>query len=326
MRLLDSSLTVSPPADVRWEFDAFGNSIAVLSFHHAAQRLTVRSDLTVRRYGHDDPIGRLTRHTGPYPFAYDREESIDLAPLTALLFPDDRDALGAWLAAGIPTVPGETIALLDALVQAIHAGFAYSRRETAGVQSPAETIRLGSGTCRDFAVLFMEAARHLGFAARFVTGYVYDPSADDDGVRQADGTAVRGGGATHCLGGRVSCAAPDGWSSIRPTGSSPDVTSSASPPPATRRRRFRSAERSNAAMRAFSEWRCRSTWRELPEIRTADLRVDAAARPRNRNKPLPCTLNGQFHAAHLYRDHTPPHRSRHETALKTAVGGAHGKR
>jgi len=197
MRLLDSSLTVSPPADVRWEFDAFGNSIAVLSFHHAAQRLTVRSDLTVRRYGHDDPIGRLTRHTGPYPFAYDREESIDLAPLTALLFPDDRDALGAWLAAGIPTVPGETIALLDALVQAIHAGFAYSRRETAGVQSPAETIRLGSGTCRDFAVLFMEAARHLGFAARFVTGYVYDPSADDDGVRQADGTAVRGGGATH---------------------------------------------------------------------------------------------------------------------------------
>ena len=82
-------------------------------------------------------------------------------------------------------------------MQAIHAGFAYSRRETAGVQSPAETIRLGSGTCRDFAVLFMEAARHLGFAARFVTGYVYDPSADDDGVRQADGTAVRGGGATH---------------------------------------------------------------------------------------------------------------------------------
>jgi transglutaminase-like putative cysteine protease len=175
MRLLDSSLTVSPPADVRWEFDAFGNSVAVLSFHHPAQSLTVRSDLTVRRYGHDDPIGRLTRHTGPYPFAYDREESIDLTPLTALLFPDDRDALGAWLAAGIPTVPGETMALLDALVQAIHGGFAYSRRETAGVQSPAETIRLGSGTCRDFAVLFMEAARHLGFAARFVTGYLYDP-------------------------------------------------------------------------------------------------------------------------------------------------------
>jgi len=197
LRLLESNLTISPPADIRWEFDTFGNSVAVLSFPHAAQRLAVRSDLTVRRYGHDDPTDRLIRHTGPYPFEYDPEEVTDLAPLTALLFPGDRKALGVWLARGISAVPGETMALLDALMQAIHLGFSYSRRETAGVQSPAETIRLGSGTCRDFAVLFMEAARHLGFAARFVTGYLFDPVTVANGVGRADGAAVQGGGATH---------------------------------------------------------------------------------------------------------------------------------
>lgn len=197
LRLLDSRLTVSPPADIRWEFDTFGNSVALLMFPHPAKQLVVRSELTVRRYGHDDPIDRLTRHTGPYPFEYDREEGIDLAPAVALLFPGDRAALGTWLASKIPFLPDETMALLDALVQAIHGGFSYSRRETAGVQSPAETIRLGSGTCRDFAVLFMEAARHLGFAARFVTGYLYDPATDEARARGTDEAAVRGGGATH---------------------------------------------------------------------------------------------------------------------------------
>ena len=61
-----------------------------------------------------------------------------------------------------------------------------------GVQSPAETIALGRGTCRDFALLFMEAARGLGFAARFVTGYLYDAASDTRPT-----SIPRGGGATH---------------------------------------------------------------------------------------------------------------------------------
>ncbi len=71
-------------------------------------------------------------------------------------------------------------------------GLHYARREAEGVQSPAETIRLGSGTCRDFALLFMEAARRLGFAARFVTGYLHDEGSEPDG-----GEDMTGGGATH---------------------------------------------------------------------------------------------------------------------------------
>lgn len=192
MRLLDSSLAVTPEAEIRWAFDTFGNSIALLSFAEAAEELVIESELTLRRFGYDNPVDRLARHTGPYPFAYEPDESVDLAPMLALQYPADRPAVQAWMAASLPSPPAETIAVLDTLCNAIHGGFAYGRREIRGVQSPAETITLGRGTCRDFSLLFMEAARGLGFAARFVTGYLYDAASDTP----AD-SLPRGGGATH---------------------------------------------------------------------------------------------------------------------------------
>jgi transglutaminase-like putative cysteine protease len=75
------------------------------------------------------------------------------------------------------------------LCYAIHESFAYSRRPEAGTQPPLITLRLRRGTCRDFALLMMEAVRSLGLAARFVTGYVYVPD--------RDGSDMRGGGSTH---------------------------------------------------------------------------------------------------------------------------------
>ena len=152
-------LAVTPRTDVRWAFDTFGNSIALLSFSEAADELVIPSELTLRRYGYDDPVPRLARHTGPYPFAYEAEDGVDLALMLTLQHPGDRTAVEEWMAASLPVPPGETIGVLDALCRAIHSGFAYGRRELRGVQSPAETITLGRGTCRDFAVLFMEAAR-----------------------------------------------------------------------------------------------------------------------------------------------------------------------
>jgi transglutaminase-like putative cysteine protease len=75
------------------------------------------------------------------------------------------------------------------LCYAIREGFAYSRRQEPGTQPPAFTLERRRGTCRDFALLKMEAVRALGFAARFVTGYVYVPD--------RDGAPNRGGGSTH---------------------------------------------------------------------------------------------------------------------------------
>ena len=80
-----------------------------------------------------------------------------------------------------------TLQLLHHRTRRITDAVGYGRRTKKGVQSPSETLRLRSGSCRDFAVLMMEAVRSLGFAARFVSGYIFVP----------DDRSVNGGGATH---------------------------------------------------------------------------------------------------------------------------------
>jgi transglutaminase-like putative cysteine protease len=192
MRILESSLSVSPRADVHWAFDAFGNSIALLSFHDAADELSIESELLLRRYGLDEPLARIERYAGLFPAGYTAEERIDLAPYLHLEYPQDVEATDRWMATVLPSPSGGSLQVLDALGTAVHEAFIYARRESEGVQSPAETIRRGSGTCRDFALLFMEAARGLGFAARFVTGYLHDEASETD-----SGEDMTGGGATH---------------------------------------------------------------------------------------------------------------------------------
>lgn len=192
MRILDSTLSVSPRADVHWAFDSFGNSVALLSFHDPGDELLIESTLLLRRYGLDEPLARIDRYAGPFPPEYDSEDQIDLGPYFLCAYPQDSDAVKAWLATVLPHPSGGSVWVLDALVAAVHGAFAYARREAEGVQTPAETIRLGSGTCRDFALLFMEAARQLGFAARFVTGYLHDEASHTD-----SGEDMTGGGATH---------------------------------------------------------------------------------------------------------------------------------
>lgn len=192
MRILESSLLLSPSAEVQWAFDTFSNSIALLTFTTAADELIIESELKVRRYGLEQPLPRIARQAGAYPVQYDAEDFIDLAPFLASEFPEDRARIDGWIQSSLPEMPADSTSVLDRLAAAIHADFAYGRREERGVQSPGATILLRQGTCRDFAVLFIEAARRLGFAARFVTGYLYDPS-----VEYGGDAALSGGGSTH---------------------------------------------------------------------------------------------------------------------------------
>lgn len=192
LRVLDSSLTVSPRADVHWAFDTFGNSVALLSFLDVGDELVIESELLLRRYGLDEPMARFERYSGSYPVQYDADERIDLCPFMKTDQPQDQEALTGWIAQVLPELPDGSLQVLDALGSAVHDTLRYARREAPGVQSPAETIRLGTGTCRDFALLFIEAARSLGFAARFVTGYLHDEVAGSE-----SGEDMTGGGATH---------------------------------------------------------------------------------------------------------------------------------
>ncbi|WP_018699879.1 transglutaminase family protein [Amorphus coralli] len=190
MRLLESSLVVSPSAEIRWGFDTFGNSVAFLTFTEPSDTLVIESELHLERYGLDEAVRTFEEHSAAFPFSYDADDRIDLAPLLMIQCPEDRPVVSRWLEEVMPEIPDATMAVLDHLSSAIHDNFEYRRRDEEGVQTPAQTISTASGTCRDFAFLFMEAARDLGFATRFVTGYLYDPAADG-------GDGLTGGGATH---------------------------------------------------------------------------------------------------------------------------------
>ena len=120
------------------------------------------------------------------------EEIPDLARLIERHTPDPQRRLDAWarrfLARSGPT---RTLPLLAAMTEAIKADFKYEVREAEGTNSPLVTLATGRGACRDLALLMMDAARALGFAARFISGYVYDAALIDSP------DTIVGGGATH---------------------------------------------------------------------------------------------------------------------------------
>ena len=173
LHIASSRLDVEPAATVRWLRDIYGNSIAVLAFTEPSRKLSVSSEVDVDLY-FDNPIECLIEPTArSFPFQYAPEEQVELIPYRLPSYPYDGPMLHQWLRALY--MPGQVIATFDLLGNLnthIYRSLRYAHREAPGVQLPHETLARGSGSCRDFAVLMMEAARHWGFGARFVTGYV----------------------------------------------------------------------------------------------------------------------------------------------------------
>jgi transglutaminase-like putative cysteine protease len=151
----------------------------------------------------------------PIPFSYALSELPDIARSTERHYPDPGHAVDLWARRFLrKDGPTRTLELLTELTGAIKQdGFEYKSRKEEGVQTPETTLRLKSGSCRDFALLMMEAARALNFAARFVSGYLYVPQLDKS--PSPDGTMARGGGATHAW---VQVYLPGaGWMEFDPT-------------------------------------------------------------------------------------------------------------
>lgn len=168
-----SRLEISPQAEVRWLRDIYGNSIAVLNFVEPTGKLSILSDVIVNHFD-EYPLDFLIAPDAlSYPFQYSMDEEAELIPYRLASYPRDGAVLRAWMEQLY--TPGQlinTFELLSSLNTKIFESFKYARREEPGVQLPSETIHLGSGSCRDYAVFMMEAARHWGFGARFVTGYI----------------------------------------------------------------------------------------------------------------------------------------------------------
>lgn len=191
LRLVEAELVLSPHGTVRWIHDVFGNSVAIVDFAEPASELRIESVLTLERYGLGGLIFELAEEAQSYPFVYSPDDRIDLGRMLEPHYPDPNGELEAWAKGFVATRPTDTMALLTDINNSIHANFAYNLRIEEGTQPPLETLRLGTGSCRDFALLLIETARSLGVAARFVTGYLYDPALD------GSETGVVGAGATH---------------------------------------------------------------------------------------------------------------------------------
>ncbi|MBR0668222.1 transglutaminase family protein [Roseomonas hellenica] len=192
LRVNDATLSVMPaPAATRWAHDVFGNSICLLDWSPdtRAETLEIVSELDLTHYpaGSTLPGTTLDPFAEILPFSYEADETLDVARFRDRHQPDPQRMVDAW-ARRFLSHEGEThtLAMLEAMTKAIQAEFTYEARTAEGTNPPTVTLETGRGTCRDFALLMMEAVRSLGLAARFVTGYLY-----------GGGTTVQGGGATH---------------------------------------------------------------------------------------------------------------------------------
>jgi transglutaminase-like putative cysteine protease len=190
LRLTSAELAVSVPCTIAWQYDVFGNSVAFVDFAESASVLSITSTLKIERYALPEPDFPIAADAETYPFMHSADDRSDLGRLRERHYPDPHGVVEQWVRHFVLETPANTFNLLATMNAAMRGSFEYRAREEEGTQAPLETLEKKSGTCRDFALLFIEAARTLGFGARFVSGYLYDPALDG-------GTALQGAGATH---------------------------------------------------------------------------------------------------------------------------------
>ncbi len=213
LRLLDARLTISPQAKVRWMHDVFGNSVAVATFEQPADTLFLQSIIVIDRYTLDAIEFPIEPFARTIPFSYPAREVPDLGRTIERHYADPDRSVTEWTRRFLnDSGLTDTEDFLIGVTQAIRSEFVYEERYEPGVQDPVETLARSAGTCRDYAIFMMEAVRSVGMAARFVSGYLYDPQIE--GAQ----TEVQGAGATHAW---VQVYLPGaGWIEFDPTNGS----------------------------------------------------------------------------------------------------------
>ena len=175
LRVLATSLHCAPVAEFTWTQDVFGNRIATANFAQMAGELVITSGVSVELHAVEWPVFRIAPEAHSYPFGYSADEKIDLGALCLPEDPRQDTSLRSWVQGFVYGRRTDTLSLLKDINAGILSSVAYRIRDEEGTQTASETLQIGSGSCRDIAALFIEAVRHLGFGARPVSGYLYDP-------------------------------------------------------------------------------------------------------------------------------------------------------
>jgi transglutaminase-like putative cysteine protease len=187
LRLIQTNLIITPePAHLRWLHDPFDNSVAVATFEGTTSELRFESSVMLEHFESTMLEYPIEGYARTYPFRYSDEDYPNVARALDRHYLDE--SVAGWALQFLdPSDTTATMKILRAMTHGIREQFIYTRRIEKGVQTPEETLRHRRGSCRDFAVLMMDAARSLGIAARFVSGYIFVPNR----------SGFAGGGHTH---------------------------------------------------------------------------------------------------------------------------------
>jgi len=207
IRIAAMELVITPTGKLSWAHDVFGNAIASAAFTAPTDRLTIESRVTLEHHAVPWPLFDIAGSAVSYPFAYALDEVADLGALLIPQFADPANRLPQWAQGFIRASPTDTLALLKDINAAISAWVEYEARDDEGTQSPLVTLDRRRGSCRDIAVLMIEAVRWLGFGARIVSGYLIN--------RNTESVGSSGAGSTHAW---VEIFLPGaGWIAFDPT-------------------------------------------------------------------------------------------------------------
>ena len=188
LRLISSKLTVTPESVLTWAHDVFGNAVATATFQTMTDNLVIDSVTELQLDAAAWPVFSIAASAIVYPFRYSDDEWTDLGALTRQQYPDPTGRLRDWARAFVRGQSTDTLSLLKDLSAGVTSWIRYQSRDDEGTQSPTQTLDRGWGSCRDFAVLFADAVRSLGFGARIVSGYLYNPDQQSLGSSDAGST------------------------------------------------------------------------------------------------------------------------------------------
>ncbi len=181
LEVRDFRLEFTPAAEVQWMRDDLDNLPATIRFLSPARVVEIQSRFSVVT-SDAPPFEFLVRdYARSFPFVYEPLHSFNLGIYLLPPAPSTQKLLKSWLEQRLATQPGDTVAWLFELSRLLFKSIAYERRDAPGIRDSATTLALGTGACRDLAVLFVEIARTYGLAARFVSGYLFDVTRPGEG-------------------------------------------------------------------------------------------------------------------------------------------------